>query len=626
MKRLAGPRVLIIFWSVILSLAAILIVGYLVLASVYDGRVYPNIKLGDTKLSGQDEAGLAIKVSDRAKQVMESDWLFSYNNDKLTIDPQLGQTANIDSARPLIDMNVEKTAAQAWNVGRQGNFAIDWFNSWRSLIFSKKIVWQYDLDETRLKETLREKFGDQEKPLQNAGLNITINPNGSLDVKTIPEQTGREIDYAAAISQLKKQIESGEYSEIVLAVKDAWPEIKLAGAPAADNISGLLDLPALEIKDLNPASSSPVVIKADKADFAKWINYIQDSGRVKIGFDPARIEAWLTEKAVPLIDREPNPAKFEMKGARVQSFQTSADGRQIDLSASAKKIIAALDNKQTSVDLEIKIVADDSVQPDSLGIEQIIGTGQSNFAGSPKNRRHNIAVGAAAVSGLLVKPGEEFSLVKALGEVDKESGYLPELVIKENRTVPEYGGGLCQVGTTLFRAAIESGLPITARRNHSYRVTYYEPAGMDAAIYIPQPDVRFINDTENYILIQSRIVGDDIYFDFWGVKDGRQINISKPVVYNIVKPAATKFIPSPDLKPGEKKCTERAHNGADAYFDYKVVYNPGTDKEEIKENRFSSHYVPWQEVCLVGQVASSTATSTPAVSSSSSSTVSTTTN
>jgi len=254
------------------------------------------------------------------------------------------------------------------------------------------------------------------------------------------------------------------------------------------------------------------------------------------------------------------------------------------------------------------------------GIKEIIGTGHSNFAGSPKNRRHNIAVGAAAVNGLLLKPGEEFSLVKTLGEVEARTGYLPELVIKENKTIPEYGGGLCQVGTTVFRAALNSGLPITARRNHSYRVAYYEPAGMDAAVYIPNPDVRFLNDTGSYVLIQARIEGNDFYFDFWGLKDTRKITVSKPVVYNIVRPASTKIVETTDLAPGQKKCTEKAHNGADAYFDYTVVYNPGTADEKIEEKRFSSHYVPWQEVCLIGvtklssAIVSSTtiSTSTPA--------------
>jgi vancomycin resistance protein YoaR len=148
-------------------------------------------------------------------------------------------------------------------------------------------------------------------------------------------------------------------------------------------------------------------------------------------------------------------------------------------------------------------------------------------------------------------------------------------------------------------------LPVTERRNHSYRVSYYEPAGTDATIYDPWPDYRFENDTPANILIQARIEGTDLYFDFWGTDDGRVASHTEPVIYNIVRPGPTRYIETADLAPGAKKCTEHAHNGADAYFDYQVKYPDG----EIVDKRFTSHYVPWREVCLMGkqpQQASST--------------------
>jgi vancomycin resistance protein YoaR len=213
------------------------------------------------------------------------------------------------------------------------------------------------------------------------------------------------------------------------------------------------------------------------------------------------------------------------------------------------------------------------------------------------------------MNGILIAPGEEFSTIKSLGEISEKTGYLQELVIKGNKTIPEFGGGLCQVGTTMFRVALASGLPITERQNHSYRVSYYEPVGTDATIYDPQPDLRFINDSGYYILIQSRIDGNDLYFDFWGTDDGRVVEQTDPVISNIVTPAPAKIVETTDLKPGEKKCTEHAHNGADVSFNYKVIYPNG----EIKERLFKSHYVPWQEVCLIGVKATSTATSTAIV-------------
>jgi vancomycin resistance protein YoaR len=81
------------------------------------------------------------------------------------------------------------------------------------------------------------------------------------------------------------------------------------------------------------------------------------------------------------------------------------------------------------------------------------------------------------MQGVIIKPGEEFSFNHYLGPVKAEQGFLPELVIKRTGTVPELGGGLCQVSSTTFRAAMNAGLPITQRKNHAYAVQYYSPQG-----------------------------------------------------------------------------------------------------------------------------------------------------
>jgi vancomycin resistance protein YoaR len=183
-----------------------------------------------------------------------------------------------------------------------------------------------------------------------------------------------------------------------------------------------------------------------------------------------------------------------------------------------------------------------------------------------------------------------------LGPVDGEHGYLPELVIKGNKTTPEFGGGLCQIGTTVFRSALATGLPIVERTNHSYRVSYYEPAGTDATIYDPRPDFKFLNDTGHHILIQANLGKNDIAFEFWGTLDGRKVEQTKPVIYNIKPPPEAKLIETLDLPVGTKKCTEKAHAGADAAFTYTVTYSTG----EVKTQNFVSHYRPWGEVCLIG--------------------------
>jgi len=192
-------------------------------------------------------------------------------------------------------------------------------------------------------------------------------------------------------------------------------------------------------------------------------------------------------------------------------------------------------------------------------------------------------------------PGEEFSAVNSIGYVNADEGYEKEYVIRGNESVKEFGGGLCQVGTTLFRMALDGGLEITERQNHSYVVGYYGP-GIDATIYGPHPDVRFVNDTGNYLLLQAYVEGTNLVMELYGQDDGREVTISEPRLYDYVAPPDTKYVVSNELPPGEIKCTERRRDGLTAEFDYLIRYADGT----VDEQTFMSVYKPWQAVCLIG--------------------------
>ena len=441
--------------------------------------------------------------------------------------------------------------------------------------------------------------------------------NNKEEIEVVPEKDGLGLNYEDAIEKSNHLLANLGNETIYLKTEVLNPET------TTEDLNELLS-EAEEIIQL-----APIKIKAkdyystvNKTLIISWIKTNQEG---KIDFDREKIKAFILKDLSSRFDQEAEEPRFKIVSGRMSFWQAGVEGRKINLEKSAEKIVQEiLNDHKKEIDLELEIIPVVSMEEGDVVIKELLGTGHSNFAGSSSSRKKNIAVGANAVQGLLIKPGEEFSLVKQLGDVSEESGYYPELVIKGNKTVREFGGGLCQVATTLFRSALATGLPITARQNHSYRVSYYEPAGTDAAVYIPNPDVRFVNDTKNYILIQSRISGNNIYFDFWGVKDGRVASSTEPTIYNIVKPAPKKTIVSQDLKPGETKCTESAHNGADAYFDYTVTYADG----KVATKRFKSHYVPWQAVCLVGPTPTTTkpvATSTPPVTTPSTTTATSTT-
>ncbi len=266
-------------------------------------------------------------------------------------------------------------------------------------------------------------------------------------------------------------------------------------------------------------------------------NYVSLKNRETLKED--KIKMFLEDLA-RRTNKDPIDAKFQMEEGRVVVFSLSEDGRQLEIEKSLQTIKNQLENfsylTNKPQNLEINLVTRQikpeisSNEVDNLGITNLIGEGKSNFRGSPKNRIHNINVAAKRFNGVLIKPEEEFSFVKILGEVDGEHGYLPELVIKHDKTEPEFGGGICQVSTTAFRAAIYSGLKITARRNHAYPVAYYNPQGMDATVYVPRPDLRFLNNTPGYILIQTKIEGTELIFQFYGTSDGRKVEIDGPKV------------------------------------------------------------------------------------------------
>mgnify|MGYP001605033990 CR=1 FL=1 len=217
------------------------------------------------------------------------------------------------------------------------------------------------------------------------------------------------------------------------------------------------------------------------------------------------------------------------------NFTPPKDGLSLDIFSSTLIILGALERSEPRAELAIEIdkPLKSLAETNPMGINELIATGESNFKGSPKNRIHNIKVGLTKFKGAIIAPGEEFSFNKILGPVEAENGFLPELVIKKTGTVPEFGGGLCQVSSTTFRAAMKAGIPITQRKNHSYAVQYYSPQGTDATIYPGVIELKFINDTPGHILVWPYIKDSyTLIFEFYGTRDERKVTLQKPFSYD----------------------------------------------------------------------------------------------
>lgn len=308
------------------------------------------------------------------------------------------------------------------------------------------------------------------------------------------------------------------------------------------------------------------------------------------------------------INVKPIEALFRFENNRVQAFRPSSDGKEVDIVILKGNIIQAFSsaNQVTqTMTLPIPItitkpkVTTENVN--DMGIKELIGSGTSLFQHSIENRIFNISLASSRIDGILIAPGKTFSATSTIGDISAATGYKQAYVITNGKTVLGDGGGVCQVSTTLFRAALNAGLPIVERHPHAYRVGYYEQdslPGIDAAIYHPTVDLKFKNDTGHYILIQRIFdpIEQRLTFNLYGTSDNRQTIISKPVILSQSPAPEPLYQDDPTLPKGEIKQVDFAAAGANVYFTREVK----KDGKIILSDKFTSNYRPWQAVFLRG--------------------------
>ncbi len=238
-----------------------------------------------------------------------------------------------------------------------------------------------------------------------------------------------------------------------------------------------------------------------------------------------------------------------------------------------------------------------------LGITELVSEGISYYTGSTESRRQNIATAISRFDGLIIGPGEEFSFNRYVGDISPEEGYVEGFVIMGDQTVKGVGGGVCQVSTTVFRAAFYAGFPLTERWAHGYRVGYYESGdpegvGMDAAIYTPDLDFRFINDTPYHLLIESFLnpTNNSVHFRFYSTNPGRQVVRGPAEIVNETPPAETQYVANADLTAGQQLQVDWAVGGAYVRVPRIIQDLNGT---EIRREYIASQYQPWGAVIQV---------------------------
>lgn len=312
----------------------------------------------------------------------------------------------------------------------------------------------------------------------------------------------------------------------------------------------------------------------------------------------------LSASVAAVVLTEPKDAVFSFDGKRVQEFAHEVVGAKLDEQVFRNKFIELLYSGEKE-ELMIPVVLTQpkitTGQINNLGIKELIGKGTSMFGHSIPGRIFNVNLAASRINGVLVPPGETFSFNESVGEISRATGYQSAYIISDGKTVLGDGGGVCQVSTTVFRAALNAGLPIIERKAHAYRVGYYEQdskPGVDATVYSPSADLKFKNNTENYLLIQTRVDTKKLTMevDIYGTADGRVVSLSEPRVSGYIPAPATLYVDDPTLPMGVTKQIDWSAPGSKAAFDYKVE----KEGQIIFEKTFYSNYQPWRAIFLKG--------------------------
>ncbi len=308
------------------------------------------------------------------------------------------------------------------------------------------------------------------------------------------------------------------------------------------------------------------------------------------GWNRDAIAASIREQIADALARDPGKVTIARSSTGAIVFDgVGLPGRQVDVQAAADLTVAALENDVSDVFLPVtetqpQITVDPTLQ--QQGLKEVVTVGESDFSNSPVNRRHNIAVGLQKFNGTIIPQGSAFSFDKTLGRVDGSTGYYKELVIKGDQTVPDFGGGLCQVSTTAYRGIWEYGFPILKRINHSYIVSHYSPQGTDATVYPPGIDMQFLNDSPAPLLIQTYAEDSQAYFIFYGTRDDRRSEIFGPFLWDRTPPPPPRTEYSMDVAPGATKKVGDAVPGEKALW-YRFL-TTGTGAENI-ESVYSSY-------------------------------------
>jgi len=613
-RRSQSPNLLVQIFLVLLT-GSFFFVFFLFAASLlyqawYANRIFPGVSM-----LGVDMGGL---TPEEAEQVISISFPYPQNG-KITLQYQ-DKTWDYTPAALGLTLDPKASAGNAFAVGREGSY-FHKVNTILTAARSSVILTPTYVYDQRLTSVVLGQIASQ---VNHALIEADITVSG-VDVKIRSGETGRELDQMESLQKITHMMSTMQSGPVDLVVKTTEPavvDVEKTGAIIKKILSAPLtfSMPSDQAEGLGPWSIDPQTL----------------SGMLSLGRVPEgdryvyRVEI-NNQLLLTYLNNLANKTNLLWRNARfifndnerkLDLLEPAVIGRSLNVSSTigiVQQKIAAGEHDVTLVfDYQKPEVRDDATTA-SLGIKELVRAETTYFYGSSADRVQNISAAAARFHGLLVAPGETFSMAKALGDISLDNGFAEALIIYGGRTIKGVGGGVCQVSTTLFRAAFFAGFPIVERHPHAYRVSYYEKtagnhidpkmAGMDATVYVPYVDFRFTNDTQYWLLMETYVNPEksSITWKFYSTKDGREVKADFSGPTNIVEAPEPLYKENPELKKNEIKQIDWQADGADVVVRRSVTRNG----QPYLTDEFHTHYQPWQSVYEYGPGTEGIPTPTP---------------
>jgi vancomycin resistance protein YoaR len=517
------------------------------------------------------------------------------------------QTWLLSPAQLGMYIDPETTVSQAFEIGREGNLIARLSKQWDTWQYGQTISPSFVFDERVAYMQIQQIAKTIEKPVVEAELSL----NGT-EVTVKSGQIGRVVKINETIEKISVILPNLQDGVVDLVIEEIPPYILDVEEQAA-----------VAKKIL----SQPLVLTAENAEGSPWqfdTNTLAENLRIEriineeesyyqVSINSDFLRTFLTDISADL-QLNPKDARYMFNDdtGELEVIESAVIGRELNIDESIKLI---QDTIVTENKHEIPLVFDikkpfltNEIKGADVGVTELIHEEVSYFYGSNADRVQNIQVAASKFHGVMVPPGATFSMAEALGDISLENGYAEALIIAGGQTIQGVGGGVCQVSTTLFRAAFFAGFPIVERYPHAYRVSYYEKvvgnridqnlAGLDATVFVPIVDFKFTNDTDYWLLMETYVNPSysSIVWKFYSTSDGREVDWSTTGVTNVVEAPEPKYIENPELDKGEIKQVDWAADGADVTVTRTVTRNG----EVINSDTFFTRYRPWQAVYEYG--------------------------